>query len=134
VYQYHDLEIGLADATVVAAAERLSIFRLLSFDHRHFRAITPRKLKSVGEPGTTGAPARLIDLLHRMWAFREKGDTQGMAQFLARSGDANNHSSWLMAQAVSENLPGADKEKQLMQELINQKEGMPETTRQGTLF
>jgi predicted nucleic acid-binding protein len=42
VNQYHDLEIGLADATVVAAAERLSIFRLLSFDHRHFRAITPR--------------------------------------------------------------------------------------------
>lgn len=40
--QYHDLEIGLADATVVAVAERLEVFRLLSFDHRHFRAITPR--------------------------------------------------------------------------------------------
>ncbi len=39
--QYRDLEIGLADATVVAAAERLEIFRLLSFDHRHFRTITP---------------------------------------------------------------------------------------------
>jgi predicted nucleic acid-binding protein len=40
--QYRDLEIGLADATVVAAAERLNVFRLLSFDHRHFRTITPR--------------------------------------------------------------------------------------------
>lgn len=40
--QYRGLEIGLADATVVAAAERLQVFRLLSFDHRHFRAITPR--------------------------------------------------------------------------------------------
>ncbi|HET6884162.1 MAG TPA: PIN domain-containing protein [Pirellulales bacterium] len=40
--QYHDLEIGLADATVVATAERFNIFRLLSFDHRHFRAIVPR--------------------------------------------------------------------------------------------
>lgn len=40
--QYRDLEIGLADAAVVAAAERLGVFRLLSFDHRHFRAIVPR--------------------------------------------------------------------------------------------
>jgi predicted nucleic acid-binding protein len=40
--QYADLDIGLADATVVAAAERLTIFRLLSFDQRHFRAVTPR--------------------------------------------------------------------------------------------
>ena len=40
--QYRDLEIGLADATVVATAERLNVFRLLSFDHRHFRAIAPR--------------------------------------------------------------------------------------------
>lgn len=40
--QYRDLEIGLADAMVVASAERLRVFRLLSFDHRHFRAITPR--------------------------------------------------------------------------------------------
>jgi predicted nucleic acid-binding protein len=37
-----DLEIGLADATIVAAAERLEVFRLLSFDQRHFRAIIPR--------------------------------------------------------------------------------------------
>jgi len=40
--QYRDLEIGVADASMVAAAERLGIFRLLSFDQRHFRAITPR--------------------------------------------------------------------------------------------
>lgn len=40
--QYRDLEIGLADATIVAVAERLALFRLLSFDHRHFRAIAPR--------------------------------------------------------------------------------------------
>jgi predicted nucleic acid-binding protein len=42
VDQYRDLEIGLADAALIAAAERLGIVRLLSFDHRHFRAITPR--------------------------------------------------------------------------------------------
>jgi predicted nucleic acid-binding protein len=42
VVQYRDLQIGLADATIVAAAERLEVFRLLSFDQRHFRAITPR--------------------------------------------------------------------------------------------
>lgn len=40
--QYRDLEIGFADAVLVAVAERLSVFRLLSFDHRHFRVIVPR--------------------------------------------------------------------------------------------
>jgi predicted nucleic acid-binding protein len=42
--QYRDLEIGLADATVVAAAERLGIPRLLTHDQRHFRAIQPHGL------------------------------------------------------------------------------------------
>jgi uncharacterized protein len=39
---YKDLNIGLADATVVATAERLGVFRLLSTDERHFRTIKPR--------------------------------------------------------------------------------------------
>jgi len=44
VAQYRDLEIGLADASIVATAERLNVARLLTRDHRHFRAITPRHL------------------------------------------------------------------------------------------
>lgn len=40
--RYRDLGIGLADASVVATAERLDIHRLLCLDQRHFRAITPR--------------------------------------------------------------------------------------------
>jgi len=44
VAQYRDLEIGLADATIVAAAERLNVARLLTQDQRHFRAITTRNL------------------------------------------------------------------------------------------
>jgi adenine-specific DNA methylase len=89
------------------------------------------RIKNLGEPNTTGTPASLIDVLHRMCAFRETGDTQGMAQFLGRSGHANNHSLWLIAQAVSEILPDGDKEKQLMQGLLNQREGLVEATRQG---
>jgi predicted nucleic acid-binding protein len=42
VRQYRDLELGISDAAVVAAAERLGLQRLLSLDERHFRAITPR--------------------------------------------------------------------------------------------
>jgi hypothetical protein len=85
-------------------------------------------------PNAEGVPASLIDVLHRMCAFREKGDTEGMAQFLGRSGHGNNQSLWLVAQAVSEILPDGDKEKQLMQGLLNQKEGLEETARQGRLF
>jgi hypothetical protein len=40
--QYRDLKIGLADATIVAAAERLRVQRVLTHDHRHFRAVKPR--------------------------------------------------------------------------------------------
>jgi len=44
IVQYRDLNMGLADASVVATAERLGIQRLLTVDQRHFRAITPRHL------------------------------------------------------------------------------------------
>jgi len=92
------------------------------------------KIKNLGEPGADGTPGSLIDVLHRICAFREKSDPLGMAQFLNRSGHANNHSLWLIAQAVSEILPDGDKEKQLMQGLLNQKDRLVEATRQGELF
>ncbi len=92
------------------------------------------KIKGLGEPAADAIPASLIDVLHRMCAFREKGDSQGMAQFLNRSGHDNNHTLWLIAQAVSEILPDGDREKQLMQGLLNQKDGLVEATRQGELF
>jgi hypothetical protein len=76
--------------------------------------------------------ASLIDVLHRMCVFREKGDTEGMTEFLTRSGQAQNPALWLVAQAVSEILPDGDKEKQLMQGLLNQKEQLAEA--QGRLF
>jgi predicted nucleic acid-binding protein len=37
-----DLRLGLADSTIVVAAERLQVYRLLTLDHRHFRAVTPK--------------------------------------------------------------------------------------------
>lgn len=39
--QYADLELGLADASVVILAKRFRTTRLLSFDERDFRAVTP---------------------------------------------------------------------------------------------
>ena len=91
-----------------------------------------KKIKDLGESGPTGTPASLIDVLHRLCSFREKGDTPGMGEFLARSGQAQNPSLWLVAQAVSEILPDGDKEKQLMQGLLNQKDQLDEA--QGRLF
>jgi uncharacterized protein len=40
--RYRDLNVGIADASVVATAERLGIQRLLTLDERHFRTIKPR--------------------------------------------------------------------------------------------
>jgi predicted nucleic acid-binding protein len=39
VDQYRDLNIGLADASLVVLAARLKTERVLTFDERHFRAI-----------------------------------------------------------------------------------------------
>lgn len=92
------------------------------------------KVKGLGDPGSDKAPACIIDVLHRMCAFREKGDVTGMAEFLAKSGQAKNPSLWVVAQAVSEILPDGDKEKQLLQGLLNQREQVEELAGQGGLF
>ena len=92
------------------------------------------RTNNLGEPSADGTPGSLIDVLHRLCAFREKGDTQGMAQFLGQSGHANNPTLWLVAQAISEILPDGDKEKQLVQGLLNQRDRLEEATRQRALF
>ena len=43
---YDDNNIGFVDASVVAAAERLRIRRVLTTDRRHFSAIKPRHCRS----------------------------------------------------------------------------------------
>jgi adenine-specific DNA methylase len=92
------------------------------------------KTKDVGEPNADGSPGSLIDVLHRLCVFREKNDTDGMAQFLARSGQGSNSALWVVAQAIGDILPDGDKEKQLMQGLLNQKEKLEQAAEQGRLF
>lgn len=41
VRQYAGFPLGVADASVIAIAERLNITRLASIDHRHMRAVKP---------------------------------------------------------------------------------------------
>lgn len=42
VARYHDLPLGTADASVVAAAERLSVTEVATLDRRHFDVVRPR--------------------------------------------------------------------------------------------
>ena len=92
------------------------------------------KVKDLGEPNADGTPGSLIDVLHRLCVFREKNDTDGMEQFVARSGQGNNPALWIVAQAISDILPDGDKEKQLMQGLLNQKEKLEQAAEQRRLF
>jgi uncharacterized protein len=39
--RYADLELGLADCAVITLARRYETSRIVSFDERHFRAVTP---------------------------------------------------------------------------------------------
>ena len=48
IEQYHDLDLGLADAAVIATAERLEVYRILTVDERDFRAVrTARRIPLV---------------------------------------------------------------------------------------
>ncbi len=42
IEQYADSNIGLADASIMAIAERLRITRILTLDHRRFRMLRPK--------------------------------------------------------------------------------------------
>jgi putative DNA methylase len=88
-----------------------------------------KKIKDLGDKGADGSFASLIDVLHRLCVYREKSDNEGMAEFLARSGHGQNPALWLVAQAVSEILLDGDKEKQLMQGLLNQRDKLEEASR-----
>ena len=41
VHRYRDLPLGTVDGSVVAAAERLGVTRVATFDHRHFSVVRP---------------------------------------------------------------------------------------------
>lgn len=41
IKRYRDLKLGLADASLVVLAKRLATTRILTFDERAFRAVTP---------------------------------------------------------------------------------------------
>jgi predicted nucleic acid-binding protein len=42
IAQYRGLDLGLADAAVMATAERLNVLRILTVDERDFRAVVAR--------------------------------------------------------------------------------------------
>lgn len=41
IHRYRDLQIGVADASLVVLAERLNTRRILTLDHRHFEVVRP---------------------------------------------------------------------------------------------
>lgn len=45
--QYRSFPLGIADASVVAIAERLDLTDVVTLDHRHFRAIRPRHCEAL---------------------------------------------------------------------------------------
>jgi putative DNA methylase len=93
-----------------------------------------KRIRNLGEPNLDGSPATLIDTLHRCRAFRDKGDTGGLSEYPDRSGHARNEKLWIVAQTLSEVLADGDKEKQLLQGLLNQRDKVEEEMAEGRLF
>lgn len=46
VAKYADLRLGTVDASVVAAAERLGVKAIATFDRRHFSVVRPRHVQA----------------------------------------------------------------------------------------
>ena len=44
VEQYHDLRIGMVDASLIAIAERLGLRTVATLDRRHFTVVRPRHI------------------------------------------------------------------------------------------
>jgi uncharacterized protein len=47
VQDYRDLQLGLVDATVIAATEMLGETKVATLDHRHFAAVRPAHAKAL---------------------------------------------------------------------------------------
>ncbi|MCH8851579.1 MAG: hypothetical protein IID41_02890 [Planctomycetes bacterium] len=132
-----DEAFKLSQALGIATEEMWDRTGVLEKQGQNVQALTVAKrmrIKDLGEPNVDGSPATLIDTLHRCCAFRDKGDTGGLSEYLARSGHGRNEKLWTVAQAVSEVLPDGDKEKQLLQGLLNQRDKIDEALAEERLF
>lgn len=47
VARYSDLPLGTVDGSVVAAAERLGVTQVATFDHRHFSVVRPAHIPAL---------------------------------------------------------------------------------------
>jgi hypothetical protein len=65
------------------------------------------KIKDLGEPRADSTPASLIDALHRMCVFRDKGDTEGMAEFVAHSGQGKTRRCGSSPRCLAKSCPMA---------------------------
>jgi putative DNA methylase len=92
------------------------------------------RVKDLGEPNVDGSPATLIDMLHCCCAFRDNGDVAGLSKYLARSGHTRNEKLWVVAQALSEVPPDGDKEMQLLQCLLKQRDKVEQAMKEGWSF
>ena len=57
-----------------------------------------------------------------------------LSECLARTAHGRNEKPWTVTQAISEVLPDDDKEKQLLQGLLNQRDHTEEELKEGRLF
>ena len=76
----------------------------------------------------------LIQSPRRCFASRTEGDVDELSECLGHSGDGRNEKRWTVAQAISEVLPDGDKEKQLLQGLLNQRDKVEEEMKEARLF
>ena len=132
-----DEAFKLAQALGIGTESMWDRTGVLEKQGENVQALTTAKrmrINDLGEPNVDGSPAPLIDALHRCCAFRDKGDTGGLSEYLARSGHGRNEKLWTVAQAMSEVLPDGDKEKQLLQGLLNQRDKVEEEMKEGRLF
>ncbi|MBN1136862.1 MAG: DUF1156 domain-containing protein [Anaerolineae bacterium] len=127
----------LAQAQGAEVDELMSRLGILKKRGENVDLLGPRqrsKDEDLGEPGPGGRPVPLIDVLHRACLLWNQGDRTGLAEFLGRTGHASDEAFWSLAQDLSDVLPEGDKEKQMLQGLVGNKERVVSQVRQERLL
>jgi len=87
--------------------------------------------------GVQNNHAELVDVLHQVLLFWEKGKRDRMVRLLQDSGYGERESFFRVAQAISETLPNENKEKKLLDGFLAGRERLRDEVRQpkpGSLF
>ncbi|MEA3350886.1 MAG: DNA methylase, partial [Chloroflexota bacterium] len=121
-WTYLDNSVPFDDARKIASAQGVDLEKLWKsggFVYKRGSKIWVRGPKKRGEVKDVN---NMVDAMHKACQFWEKGKKAEIAQLLGQSGYGQSGAFWQLCQAVAETLINGNKEKQLLEGLLIDRE------------